>query len=180
MEDVGEALRELENKMSVALESLQENDSFIDVAINATQIALRTSITEKKEALRNAILNSALPNSPEESFQKMFLYYIDTFTVWHLRLLDYLNDPLSYVQRHDLQNIDFSSMTTWGTVIESTFPDLRGKRDLYESIWKDLRSRTLVDVTDIHLWIVNPGTAKRTTSIGELFLDYISNPFTEK
>jgi hypothetical protein len=92
MAEVGEALRKLEEQMGVVLESLQTKDQFVDVAVAASQIALRTSNKEKREALKNAILNSALPNPPEESLQKMFLSFIDTLTVWHLKLLDLFNE----------------------------------------------------------------------------------------
>ena len=78
MKQIGEALRKLEKQMGVVLESLQEKDEFIDIAIEATQIAIKTSNREKKEALKNAILNSALPSPPEESLQKLFLNLIDT------------------------------------------------------------------------------------------------------
>ena len=98
MEEVGDALRTLEKKMGIVLESLQENEEFIDVAIEATQIAIKTSNQEKRKALKNAILNSALPNPPEESLQKMFLSFIDTLTVWHLKLLELFNDPPIYLE----------------------------------------------------------------------------------
>src|SRR5882724_12867217 len=71
MAEVGDALLKLEERMGVVLESLQTQDQFVDVAVAATLIALRTSNKEKREALKNAILNSALPNPPEESLQKM-------------------------------------------------------------------------------------------------------------
>jgi hypothetical protein len=52
MAEVGDALRQLEEKMGVVIETLQDNDQFVDAAIEATQIALRTSNAEKKEALK--------------------------------------------------------------------------------------------------------------------------------
>jgi hypothetical protein len=137
MEEIGEALQNLEEKMGVVLESLQEKDQFIDVALEATQIAIRTSNQEKREALKNAILNSASPNPPEESLQKMFLSFIDTLTVWHLKLLDLFNDPQAYIQK---QNLQFSnnSMEAISHLIENAFPELRGRRDFYENrfSWK--------------------------------------------
>ena len=86
MTEIGDALKQLEEKMGVVFEALQNNDQFIDTAIEATQMAIKTSNTEKREALKNALLNSALQNPPEETVQKMFLSFIDTLTVWHMKL----------------------------------------------------------------------------------------------
>ena len=78
MKELGEALRLLEEQMHIVLKSLQERDSFIDTALEASQIAIKTNNEEKRSALKNAILNSTLPNAPEESMQKMFLSFVDT------------------------------------------------------------------------------------------------------
>jgi hypothetical protein len=51
--------------------------------MHASQAALRNSQKEKLTALRNAVLNAALPNPPEESIQQMFVNFIDSLTVWH-------------------------------------------------------------------------------------------------
>ncbi len=178
MAEVGDALRKLEEQMGVVLESLQTNDQFVDVAVAASQIALRTSNKEKREALKNAILNSVLPNPPEESLQKMFLSFIDTLTVWHLKLLDLFNDPPTYIQKHNLR---FSvSMGAMSHLIESAFSELKGKRDLYDLIWKDLFSRALVTTDGLHTMMTGSGiVAKRTTEIGRLFLDYIKDPMDQ-
>lgn len=179
MEDVGNALKELEEKMGVVLESLQDKEDFIDVALEATQLAIKTSLAEKKEALKNAILNSALPNPPEQSLQKMFLSFIDTLTIWHLRLLELFNDPPAYIEKHQIQmgNISMGAMSH---LIENAFPDLRGKRNLYDLIWKDLYSRALVTTDGLHTMMTGSGIiANRTTEIGRLFLNYIKSPIEE-
>ena len=179
MEEMGEALRVIEEKMGIVLESLQQNDEFIDVALEATRIAIKTSNQEKHEALKSAILNSALPNPPEESLQKMFLSFIDTLTVWHLKLLELFNDPPAYIEKHKI-NFTGYSMGAMSHLVEIAFPELRGRRDLYDLIWKDLYSRALVTTEGLHTMMTGSGIiAKRTTEIGKLFLDYIKNPIKE-
>lgn len=179
MEDVGNALRELEEKMGIALESLQDNDVFIDVAIEATQLAIKTSNQEKREALKNAILNSALPTSPEESLQKMFLSLIDTLTVWHLKLLELFNDPSAYLEKNKIQFTGYS-MGAPSHLVENALPEMKGRRDLYDLIWKDLYSRSLVTTEHLHVTMTGSGIiAKRTTEIARLFLAYVKNPIEE-
>lgn len=172
-------MRQLEEKMGVVLDSLMEKDQFIDIAVEATQIAIKTSSQEKREALKNAILNSALPNPPEESLQKMFLSFIDTLTVWHLKLIELFDDPPEYIQKNNLQfgNISMGAMSH---LVENAFPELRGRRDLYDLIWKDLYSRALVNTDGLHTMMTGGGiVAKRTTEIGKLFLEFIKNPIEE-
>jgi hypothetical protein len=63
--DVAEAIRRLESDRGVRPEQLRENAAFIDAVLAATQAAVRTSQQEKREALRNAVVNSGLPNAAE-------------------------------------------------------------------------------------------------------------------
>ena len=50
LDALGTRLVELEKEKGISLEDLKENDEFIDIVIQATQIALRSSQEEKKEA----------------------------------------------------------------------------------------------------------------------------------
>jgi hypothetical protein len=174
MELVGNGLRELEQKMNIVLEDLRDNDKFIDAAMDATQIAIRTSRDEKIKALRNALLNAALPNSPEESVQKMFFSFIDIFTDFHLSFLDLFRNPPLWFEKHSKQ---FPSVSSLNQLIENGFPMLIGKRSFYDQVWKDLYLRGLVSTDGLHSMMTSNGTmAKRTSEWGDSFLNFISNP----
>src|SRR2546422_762130 len=72
--------------------------------MKASQVALRNHQADKRQALKNAILNAALPNPPDDARQQMFLTWVDQFTVWHLRVLSLMRDPpaLFAAQRRDI------------------------------------------------------------------------------
>lgn len=169
MESVGRALETIENKMGIVLKSLGQNDSFIDTALEASRIALKTSNHEKREFLRNAILNSALPNPPEEALQQIFLSSIDTLSVWHFRLLEFLSHQLTYpdTPENDKQKSD---------VLIKHFPELKEKGNFIEFVWNDLSSRGLIvtDRSDLY-----GSVQHRTTEIGNLLLDFVKNPIDE-
>jgi len=55
--------------------------------MHASQVAIRNHQSGKLEALRNAVLDSALSNEPEEDMQLMFLNFVDVLTLSHLRML---------------------------------------------------------------------------------------------
>ena len=94
-QDLASRLEELEGqKAGFSLDSLGDNEQFVSAAVQATQAALRTHQKEKIEALRNAVLNTAVRQGPEDDYQTVFFALIDRFTPAHLRLLKSFHDPL--------------------------------------------------------------------------------------
>ena len=179
MEEVGEGLRKLEGKHKIDLESLQDNDDFIDVVLEATTIAMKTSNQRKREALKNAILNTANNTAPDESLRIMFLSYIDTFTEWHIKLFVLFNDPQGYL---DKNNLSMGNIVGGGpdNLIHKAFPELREKRDFYDSIWKDLFAKALVTGEMLHGQMTLKGIlSRRTSKIGDDFLKFIESPIQE-
>ena len=71
-------------------------------ASSATRTIERTHDQAKKNALRNAVLNSALPDAPDADTQAMLLSLIDRYTPSHLRLLTLWNDPPGWFASHHL------------------------------------------------------------------------------
>ncbi|GAB4372782.1 MAG: hypothetical protein Kow0042_16260 [Calditrichia bacterium] len=164
MQEVGEKLRELEES-GLNIEKLQENEEFISAFMHASQIALRTHQNEKLQALRNAILNVAKGQAPEEALQNVFLNLIDSFTELHLRILKLFQNP------EPPPNLSMGSLSN---VLEHNIPELRGRRELYDQIWKDLYSRGLVNTDGLHVTMTGHGLGqKRTTGIGDKFLQFI-------
>jgi len=176
MTEIGKALRDLEENRGIKLEELRSNDVFIDTVLQASQIALRNSQGEKRRALRNTTLNAALPNPPEQSLQQIFLNFIDTFTVWHLRLLKLFHDPLGWA-KDNKHNFPVMNMGSLRRVLESAFPELDGKRTLYQQIWRDLYQRGLVDTESLDTTMSKQGVMSRHTSeLGKQFLQFIEEP----
>ncbi len=176
MERVGIALKELEERAGVNLEALQGNEVFIDAVLQASQVALRNNQTEKLESLKNAILNSALPNPPEESLQQIYLNFIDTLTVWHLKLMDLFQHPAKWAERnnHRFPNISMGGRSTF---VENGFPELRNRRTFYDQIWKDLYLKGLVTTDSLHVTMSGTGLWESATSkLGNDFLKFIANP----
>ncbi len=69
------------------LSSLQENDEFTSTLLTASQAAIKTHSQEKLEALRNAVMNTAIKKEHQESILDVFLLFIDQFSPLHLSLL---------------------------------------------------------------------------------------------
>ncbi len=78
-------------------EALSKNEAFVSALAQATQSAMKTN-SEKLEALRNAVLNIALGNSPADDLQAIFLNLVDSFTTVHLQLLRLYLHPNSWIE----------------------------------------------------------------------------------
>lgn len=176
-QEVGAALYRLETEHEVDVEALQNDDAFIDTVMQASHIAMRNSQAEKREALRNAILNSALPHAPDESRRQMFLHLIDTFTVWHLRLLHLFDDPPAWFRRRDGRTPDYGMTASISTALVDAYPELRDRQDFYEQVWRELHGAGLVNTNALQTTMSGNGAlAKRTTDAGHRFLAFISEP----
>lgn len=68
-------------------ENLSKNERFATAVVKTTQIALRTNQDEKREILKNAVINSVLKDTIEEDLQYVFINSIDVLTSTHIKAL---------------------------------------------------------------------------------------------
>ena len=165
MKAVGEKLHKLEEE-GVSLQKLQENEEFISTVMHASQIALKTHSEEKRASLRAAILNVARGQTPDEAVQYMFFNFVDVLSELQIRILRVFQNP---------EPPPGMSMGGLGSVLEHNIPSLRGQRDLYDQLWKDLYLKGLVNTDGLHVTMSGAGLASRRTSgLGQQFLNFIS------
>jgi len=172
MTEVGQALLDIENRLD-SLENLQSKEGFIDVAIEATRIALSTNQEELHSALKNAVLNSAISESVDGAKQKMFLHFLDTSTEWHIMFIKLFDEPEHYmrINKIALGNILMGGITD---LIEAAFPQLRGQDEFSGAIWNDIFSKKLFNTPSIHGTMSRDGiVSRRTTELGRDFLKFI-------
>jgi hypothetical protein len=153
MARVGDAIAKLEAD-GLQLESLRENEEFVSVVMQASQIAIRTHQEEKLEMLRNAVVNVATGQTTDEALHTMFLNFVDVFTVWHVRILQLFQSPPAP-----------PGIVTGGLshVLENSFPELRGQREFYDSVWRELFQRSLVNTEHLHVTMSGAGLAEKRT-----------------
>jgi polyhydroxyalkanoate synthesis regulator phasin len=179
LEMLAEAVEELKQKVeNLENKDLSENQAFISSVMQASQVAQRTHQEEKLEALRNAIQNAALPHSPDEDTQQVFLRFIDELTPWHLRILDLFDGPEEWARRNKVKFPEWG-MGGGSTVLEFAFADLRGRRDFYDQVVSDLQVRGLLPQGAFLHTTMSGGAmiASRTTTMGKQFLKFIRKPF---
>lgn len=176
---INSGLKELQEKLkSFDLESLAKNATFITALLQAWQIAIRNHQKEKLDALRNAVLNTALISKPDDDEILVFLNYIDSLTPWHLRLLKFFDDPKRWGEQN---KISYPNWIGGGSsaVLEHTFPELVDRRDFYHLVVNDLYNRGLMgsDARVLNVQMSSDGMfASRTTDRGKQFLKFITSP----
>lgn len=173
---LAEVVSQLEQRVAdLTAEKLSQNELFVTVALQATQIALRNHQDEKLSALRGAVLHAGLPHGPDEQLQLMFLQFVDELTPSHLAMLALLNGPVLWMEQH---NITYPGWGMGGvsTVVEHCFPALRGRREVYEQIVRDLQTRGLFHQGQfLNVTMTGNGMVEsRTTEIGRAFIAYVS------
>ena len=144
--------------------------------MHASQSAIRNHQKEKMEALRNAVLNAALPNAPDDDLQLMFLDFVDTFTTWHLRILRFYNDPERWGGEKGYA-YSVLSLKSSPCFLEEIFPDLKGRHSFYEQIIKDLVAHGLIGsevlaATQFKIDFANAGI----TDLGNKLIRFITSP----
>lgn len=174
---VGEKLNQMEAKGGIELERLANNEVFATTIMQASQIAIRNHHREKLEALRNAVVNAALPNPPDESKQLIFLNLIDSFTVWHIRILRLFQNPRLWFDSNNKLAPSFGISSSLSALLVAAYPEMEDQRALYDLIANELEAKGLFSGGSMHsMMSANGAFEKRTTSLGNQFLRFITDP----
>lgn len=177
MEDVAEAIRNLEAAGKTVAEDLASNPAFIDTMMQASQAAVRTSQQEKRKALRNAVVNSALPDAPDETRQQIFINFVDTLTAWHLRILRLFADPRAWYASVNRQPPQWHITGSLSQLLTDAYPELRNEDRLCEKMWKDLYEAGLLNSSGFKTMMSGSGPLEpRATELGNQLLKFIAEP----
>jgi hypothetical protein len=176
--ELADGLEQLEaNVEGFKIKNLEHDEEFVSAVIEASRSAISTHKQEKREALRNAMLNIALHRSASEDQQQTFLRYIDELTVWHLRILTLFQDPPRVLATKGIQVNP--SVGGAAEILESMYPELNGHREVYDQVVTDLHARGLLNSPPSFLHTTMTGNgmvAKRTSALADAFLAFIADP----
>jgi hypothetical protein len=174
---LAEGVEELRERIAdFDLETLAENDLFVDAVVTATRTIEHTHQEEKITALRNAVLNSVAPDAPDADTQAIFFSLVDRFTPSHLRLLTLWDDPPAWFSSHGLappQDVMAGSRTL---TVEAGLPEMRGRKDFYGLIASELGAAGMLTAS-LSGMVTAPALMDRlTTDLGRQFVRFISPP----
>lgn len=173
---ITEALIKIESN-GISLDELKNNEEFIDILLQAIPMGLKHHQNEKRSMLKNAIIHSANHDAPELSLQQTFLNCIDTFTIWHIKVLTLFTNPTKWFKNAG-QGLPGAGMvgSVRGT-LESAFPELRNDKSFVDYIWTDLYNKGFLSSNRELLPVSmtsHGGIEKRSTQLGDQFIEFVS------
>jgi hypothetical protein len=174
MESVRDGLLALEERGSLRMEDLKDNEAFGSIVMQASQAAVRTHQQEKIDALRNAVLNAAMPSPADESLQQVFISLIDRFTEWHLRLLLLFADPNAWFESRQ-RPFPSPMISSLEGMVVAAYPELRDNAPLARLVSKDLDDTGLTHIATLSMTLTAQTLAiSRITELGRQFLAFVS------
>lgn len=186
-DDVAASLSDLASR-EIDLEALKANDAFIDLVVDATTIAVRTSSEQKRRSLRNAIVNAGLPGPPSAAKQRLFLRLIDEFDELHLQLLNFFDSPGEFMRAqgrslpvHDgptgMLYDPRTSNASLKRVLDLAFPEYSKQNEFLSMVISEVRRRGLI--TSEEMFVHCHERSSLTTHLGQEFLRFVLIPHTE-
>ena len=180
MTEIGDRLIDLENNGKIDFESLQNNPIFIDTVLQTSQLAIRTSEKEKILLFHNVLINCALKDTPEQSEIQIFLNLIETYTVWHIKILKLFDNPTKWFENNSIDVPNFMAAGL-STILELAYPEMKGRNDFYNLIWNDLSRAGLHNSGSLQAVMSSSGLmSNRTTDFVKRFLEFIENKEFQK
>lgn len=174
MNEVAKKLKELETRKVIDFEELQINEQFIDVVLQATTYAIKTSEKEKIKAFRNAILNTATGDSPNKTVSQIFLNQLDRFTIWHIKILNFIDSPKQWFKRYDKIPPNYMAGSI-SSVLKEAYPELKNQDALIEIIWNALMTAGFHKTSGLNSTMTGDGIlSDKTTDLGREFIAFIT------
>ncbi len=178
LRDLLERIAELEGEERVTMNSLESNMSFQTAFVQAVRASDAATEKEKRQALRNAVINSAC-GSIDATNQHMFIRLVDELTAAHLVLLRVLNHPANAIAARN-GTLSGAFGASFLRVIELAAPELASDDELIDQLMRDLEARGLSTSFGLRTTMTGHGLLeRRTTKRGKLFIEFITEPHSD-
>jgi hypothetical protein len=171
--DLAKSVKRLEETRDLAVEDLK-TPAFVEVAVRAARQAMIDSSTEKREALRNAVLNTALGRVPRTDTRQVLLRHVEELTVSHVTILRLIAEK---GKRSKLVRSSAEEAKPLSYYLAKVAPDLAAEETLAEFLCADLARRALVlDTAPPGRLLEHPVVLQDLTPLGDQFLAFIADP----
>jgi hypothetical protein len=155
--------------------ALADNEEFVSAVMLAARAADATHEEELREALVNAVINCALPGTPEADQRKIYLRLIEEFTPSHLRVLTFMRDPGQVFDAQGRPRPDYLSASR-KQLLQDGMPELVGRDAFIEQIVRDLAAAGFTKAS-LSGMVSSAGLYQPIiTDAGLEFLQFIANP----
>ena len=172
--DLYRGFKRLEEKTDgFSFEEQLQKPEVVSVLIETTLSAIKTAKEEKRELLRNAVLNVALKINMREEVIAIILRLVDEMGPIHVKILKYFANPKTYCNENGIDYTNIGSGSPLNMFLEA-FPEF--KDGGYEIFLQDLKRNDLLPSGDSLSVMTSNPLAPRTTTLGEQLLKLITSP----
>lgn len=179
-EQMADAVRRLQSEYSVSVDALASDPTFVDIVVRITDAAIRTSEQKKHQALQNALINAGASIGVDQEQRIMFIRFVAELQDVHIGVLELFRDPIEWFRRHGKQ---WPSRTAGGheDTLRRAFPELAEREYFVRQVWRDLRTRGLVELDDLGGTVSGAALGRcQLSSFGVQFLKFISEPMPDR
>jgi len=168
-EDIIGALEQLQREFKdFKWQTSINNQMFVSTFMQSLLTVSKDHRKEKRELLRNALLNTALGRTPSEDLQFLFLDMIDRLSPLHISVLKTFSK-------------DISTTVPIEELLTKEIKALNGDKDLALKLLTDLKQESLLKDHLEGRVLGTPGYSSfKSTKLTQRFLDFISAPAPEK
>lgn len=170
--DLKKDLEKLEKDFDRKISNVLNNEKVLSAILEAYPIALKEYQEEKRELLRNAILNIAMDIDVKEDIRSIYLRYIDELSPSHIKILQYFRNPKEFLVKNNIDSESIYSISS-RNLLGIFLPSMEEHLDQFVT---DLISRGLLPRGE---W-VHAGTMDfmdpHITDRGHDFLKFVESP----
>lgn len=165
--------------------ALAEDEEFMTTVLNAARIVSFTHRKEKHEMLRNVVLNSALPDAPEDDERTVFLNLVEEFSVSHILVLKAFRLPgIRDLLGFSLEVGEWRENAGVGELFDfvtNSTPELDIKFDFFVLVLSGLHARQLIGNShqEVRRTLTRISHTPELTAFGQRFLKFIESPLDD-
>jgi hypothetical protein len=168
LEQLGAVVQDLESRTSnLDISALGDNELFVTAVIDASRIALTTSLEAKILMLKAALVNIAEGQMTDDFLALRYLHFVEELAPEHFRMLSYGAHPGAW---HPQGMV--SDAATPRALIDTG--QLNIDPEIVDVLLADLAARGLIDTTKLFVVVDGDGAlGPFTTRVGAQLVDFV-------
>ena len=178
LRDLAEDVERVKGDLDEQANEHVRTDEFAYLLEKSFRGAVESYHEDKGEAYRAILVNSLLPNAPDEDHKLYFVSLLDAFTPLHIRILRILRDPVAYDEETGKGVGEGGGITTTRLqILRTLMPEYQD--ELLEGMWRDLNIRGMVSVDSLRGMITDKGILQMRgllTPLAEQFIGFVTVP----
>ncbi|MGB2695558.1 MAG: hypothetical protein WBD55_10265 [Dehalococcoidia bacterium] len=176
LEKLAEEVDGVKDRLGAETSQYVRTDEFAYLLERAFRGAVEAYQEDKIRAYRAVLVNSLLPDAPDEDSKLFFLSLVESLTPLHFRIVRILRDPQGFdAETGNRVGPGDGISTSRLTIMRKLMPDYA--EELLEATWRDLNVRGVVSTDSLRAMITDKGIDQMVgllTPLGQQFTQFVT------